>query len=179
MGGALYLNKIESFWLKYALCQVWFKLVQWFCRFWRFLIFRKSISLFYYPPKRAEPLFEKKIEFDQECFVLCLVEIGPVILERKKKEMLKIRQRRDRRANVNQESSLEPSVKVSQMFIADWVVTFCLREAPNTPDRTIPRGSPCTLTKQRRFIVCILYSVPSSIFHSYWDVTYTAEGLQD
>ena len=54
-----------------------------------FYYFDKVFSPFYYPPKRAEPPFEQIwIPFYQECFVLSLVKIGPVVLERKKK-MLK------------------------------------------------------------------------------------------
>ena len=53
---------------KDALCQVWLKLAQWFCK------------------RRAGPLFEQtSIPSTQGCFVPSLVENGPVVLENKLK----------------------------------------------------------------------------------------------
>ena len=70
-----------------ALCQVWLKLAQWF---WRRRFFFISSMYFrylcnYLPLEKDGALNLKKtwIPFTQECFVPSLVEIGPVVLEKK------------------------------------------------------------------------------------------------
>ena len=71
---------------KDALCQVWMKLAQWFWRR-RFLNFVNVFSLFcnYLPLKKGwGSSFEQTwIPFTQGCFVPSLVEIGPVVLEKR------------------------------------------------------------------------------------------------
>ena len=76
---------------KDALCQVWLKSAQWFsvsglCRR-RLLNFLDVFSHFrnYLPLKRDEgPSFKQTyIPFTQECFVPSLIEIRPVVLEKK------------------------------------------------------------------------------------------------
>ena len=64
--------------------------------------------------KRRGPSFEKIwIPFTQGCFVPSLVEIGPVVLEKKKK-MGKVYDNADgQRTNCDQKSSLEPLTQVS------------------------------------------------------------------
>ena len=94
-GVALHLNKLESPPPKDALCQVWLKLAQCFWR--RFLnIFFYIILLFrYYLPleKGRGPSFEQTwIPSTQGCFVPTLVEIGPVVLEKKSKMWKNYRQ---------------------------------------------------------------------------------------
>ena len=82
MGGPLYLNKHESTTPNDALCQVWLKLDQWFWS--RIFIFIWSMyfcySVFIFPLKRAEPLFEQTwVLLTEEFSMQCLVEIGPVV----------------------------------------------------------------------------------------------------
>ena len=87
----LHLNKLESHSPKDALCQISLKLAK---RFWRgrFLIFRKCIFAFWkLSPlgKGQSPSFEQTwIPFTQECIVQSLVEIGPLLLEKKILKML-------------------------------------------------------------------------------------------
>ena len=84
----LHLNNVESHSTNDALCQVWLKLAQWF---WRRTIFEISSLYFRYltiisPWKRRGPLFKQTwILFTQGYFVSSLVEIGPVVLEKKMK----------------------------------------------------------------------------------------------
>ena len=87
-GGALYLNKLESPSPKNALCQVWLKLAQWF---WRRRFFNVG--------KGRGPSFEETwILFAQGYFVPNLVEIGPVVLEKKMK-MWKVYRQTDGRTD--------------------------------------------------------------------------------
>ena len=83
---ALHLNKIEIPSSKDALCQVWLKLAQWFRRR-RFLKFRLCFFRYFLIislGKGRVPSFEQTwIPFTQGCFVLSLVEIGSVVLEKK------------------------------------------------------------------------------------------------
>ena len=118
---ALHLNKLESPSPKDALCQVWLKLDQWFWRR-RFLNFVNVFSLF----RNYLPLEQTWIPFTQGCFVPSLIEIGPVVLEKKMK-MWKVYDNNDnnnndndnnddndgQRTNFDQKSSLEPSAQVS------------------------------------------------------------------
>ena len=77
----LQLNKLESPSIKNALWQFWLKLTQWFLR--------RFVNVFCYfviisPWKRAGPSLEQTwIQFTQRCDELSLVEIRPVILEKK------------------------------------------------------------------------------------------------
>ena len=82
-GGAHHLNKLESPSTKDALCQVWLKMVQCFWRR-RFLNFINVFSEFrnYLPWKRAGSFIWNNT---QGCFVPSLIEIGPVVLEKKMK----------------------------------------------------------------------------------------------
>ena len=75
----LVLNKLESPSPNYDLCQVWLKLVQWFWRR-RFLNFVSVFSLFPWKGQNS-PFEQAQIPFNQGCFGLSLVEIGPVVLE--------------------------------------------------------------------------------------------------
>ena len=78
---ALKLNKFEFPLLKNTLCRVWFKSAQWF---WRRL--SKVVNIFSIIPlrKQARSFIERiLITFTQGCSVPCLVEIGPVVLEKK------------------------------------------------------------------------------------------------
>ena len=81
-----FLQNLESLSPKNALCQVWLKLTQWFCRR-RFLYFVNVFSIFrYYLPleKGHVPSFEQTwIPITQECFVPSLVEIGPMVFKKK------------------------------------------------------------------------------------------------
>ena len=87
-GGALHLNILEFPLPKDALCQFWLKLVLWF---WRrtFLNFVSVFSLFhnYLPLEKGGTLHLNKFEFPftEGCFVSILVEIGPMVLEKKMK----------------------------------------------------------------------------------------------
>ena len=115
-GGTLHLNKFEFRSLKNALSQVWLKLAQWFWR--RFLIFKFRQFLLFrnYPPlKRALPVICTKliyIPFIQGYIVPSLVEIGSVVLEKKKKSW-KVYIQTDRRTTGDQKSTLELSAPVS------------------------------------------------------------------
>ena len=83
---ALHLNKLESPLPKDALFQVWLKLTQWFWRKNFLNIFRNNFTFLLLSPlgKGRDPLFEQiLITCAQGGFVLCLVEIGPVVLEKK------------------------------------------------------------------------------------------------
>ena len=107
-----------------ALCQVWLKLAQWFWRR-RFLNIVNEFSLFrnYLPLEKGMALHLNKtwIPFTQGYFVQSLVEIGPVVLEKKMK-MLKVYDNANddddndndgQRTNFDQKSSLEPLAQVS------------------------------------------------------------------
>ena len=86
-GMALHSNKLESPSPKNALCQVWLILVLWFFRR-RFLKFVNVFPLFhYYLPleKGMASIWTNLNLITQECFVPNLVEICPVVLERKMK----------------------------------------------------------------------------------------------
>ena len=117
-GRALHLNKFESPSLKDALWQVWLKLAQWF---WRRKIFKIiqcffAISLLSFLGKGQGPLFEETwIPFTKEYFMPSLVEIGPVILEKKKKMWKVSNDDNDNEqwTNCDQKSSLEPLAQVS------------------------------------------------------------------
>ena len=82
--GTLYLNKLEFPSPKDVLCQVWLKLVQ---RFWRRRFFTISLKHFcFYLPlgKKQSPSIEQTwILLTQGCYVLSLVEISPVVLDKK------------------------------------------------------------------------------------------------
>ena len=84
--GALHLNKVESPSLKDSLCKVWLKLAQWFWRR-RFFKFRQCIfAILQLSPlgKGQGPSFEQTwFPFTQGCFVQSLVEICPLVLEKK------------------------------------------------------------------------------------------------
>ena len=85
-GVALHLYKLESPSPKNALCQVWWKLAQWYCRrrFLKILSMYFCYFLIISPWKRVGPSFEQTwILFTQGCFVPNLVEIGLVALEKK------------------------------------------------------------------------------------------------
>ena len=72
---------------KGALCKVWLKFSQWFWRR-RFLISSKYYMLFHiYLPleKGGTPHLKNLNPFTKGCFVPNLVEIGPVVLEKKSK----------------------------------------------------------------------------------------------
>ena len=84
----LHLNNLEYPTPKDALLQVWLKLVQWFlrrrffnfCQCIFFLLYRKLSPL----EKGQGPSFQQTwVTFIQGGFVSCLVEIGPVVLEKK------------------------------------------------------------------------------------------------
>ena len=70
----LHLNKIESPSPKYALCQVWLKLVQWFWRE-RFLNFLKVYLIFryYVPFNKGVALHFNKLEYPFPKDSLCQV----------------------------------------------------------------------------------------------------------
>ena len=86
--GALHLNKLEFPSPRIAMCQDWLKLATWFSTR-RFLNFVNVLSLFCViisTWKKVGPSFDKIwIPFTRECFVPSLVEISPVILEKKMK----------------------------------------------------------------------------------------------
>ena len=65
-----------------ANCQVWLKLAQWFWRRIFLNIFNRNLLFRYYLPLEKEPE-ETWIPSTQGCFVPSLVEIGPVVLEKK------------------------------------------------------------------------------------------------
>ena len=73
-GGALHLNKLISPSHKYALCQVWLKLAQWFSRR-RFFNFVNVFSLFryYLPLEKGGVLHLNKLEFPLPKDAFCQV----------------------------------------------------------------------------------------------------------
>ena len=73
-GGALHLKKLESPSPKDALCQVWLKLAQWFCRR-RFFNFVNVFSLFrnYLPLEKGGALHLNKLESPSPKDALCQV----------------------------------------------------------------------------------------------------------
>ena len=83
----LHLNKLEHQSPKDALCYVLLKLAQWFWRKLFNFIYVFLLFCNYLPLKKGQgPSFEQnRIPFTQEYFVLSLVEIGPVVLEKKMK----------------------------------------------------------------------------------------------
>ena len=84
--------KFESPPSKDALCHVWLKLAQWFVESINF-----TISLLSPLGEGLGPSFEQTlIPSTKGCFVLCLVEIGPVVLEQKLKIKKVYRQADDR-----------------------------------------------------------------------------------
>ena len=113
----LHLNKLESPSPKDALC-VWLKLTQ---RFWR-RRFLNSLMYFCYiviTPlgKGRGPLFEQIwIPFTQRCIVPSLVEIGPVVLEKKMKTWKVYYNKLWQQTNFDLESSLEPSAKIADII---------------------------------------------------------------
>ena len=82
----LYLKKLESPSPKEAFCQYCLKLAQWFCRrgFFNFvnvfLLFRHHLP---FEMGRGPSFEETWTPFTQGCFVPSLVEIGPVVLEKR------------------------------------------------------------------------------------------------
>ena len=82
------MNKLEPPLPKDALCQVWLKLAQWFWRRRFFLNFVNVFLLFrnYLPLEKGGALHLNTLEslFSQGCFVLSLVKIRPVDLEKMK-----------------------------------------------------------------------------------------------
>ena len=78
-GGAIHLKKNDYPSVKDDFCQVWLKLAQWF---WsrRFINFVNVFFLFrnYLPLEKGTC-----VPFTKGCFVLSLVEIGPIVLEKK------------------------------------------------------------------------------------------------
>ena len=89
---ALYSNKLEHVLPWNALCQVWKKLGQWFWREWFWLCRQFIIAIqIFLSPFGVWPFIWKKtpeLPFTHECFVP-LVEIGPVVLVKKKKMLSK------------------------------------------------------------------------------------------
>ena len=79
--------KMTLFWHKDALYLVWLKSTQWFCSS-RFLDFVFLLFCNYHPLGKGPSFKQTVIPFTQGCFMLSLVEIGPVILEK----ILKFRQ---------------------------------------------------------------------------------------
>ena len=82
----LHLNKLESPTSQYPLCQFWLKLAQ---PFWRkgFLNFVNVFLLFHnlLPLEKGLALQSNKLESSSPkgCFVPSLVEINPVVIEKK------------------------------------------------------------------------------------------------
>ena len=104
---ALQLNKLESPSPRNTLCQVWLKMAQ--CMVLEKIF--KSCQILS-PLGRAWPfIWINFIPFTQGYFVPSLVEIGPVVLEKKMK--MKVYRRTDRRTTGDQKSSLELPVQVS------------------------------------------------------------------
>ena len=97
--GALYLNILKSRSLRGALYQVWLKLVKRFSRR-KFLNFVNVFSLFrnYLPLEKGMTVYlNKSNPLHTRCFVSGLVDIGPVVLEKKMKMWNVYRQTRDNR----------------------------------------------------------------------------------
>ena len=115
---ALHLNKLESPSPKDALCLVWLKMAQRFLR--RRFFFINVFLLFsnYLPLEKGRALHLKKLESPSP---KNLVEIGPVVLEEKMKNVKSLRQqwrqwlrqRQWRQTNCDQKSSLEPLAQLS------------------------------------------------------------------
>ena len=72
-GMAHQVNKLESSSPKDTLCHVWLKLAEWYWRIW----FLNFVNVCW--------LFNNYLPLEKICFVPSLVEIGPVILEKKMK----------------------------------------------------------------------------------------------
>jgi hypothetical protein len=110
----LYLNKLEFNSLKDNLYQVWLILVCWFCR----KRFKKIISVFLLSllsplGEALSPSFEQTwIPFTKGWFVISLVKIGPVVLEKLKMEKFTDRLTDGWRTSRDQKRSLEPSTQV-------------------------------------------------------------------
>ena len=95
----LHLYILESPLPKDALCQVWFKLAQWFWRRRFFNFYNVFFAFCQLSPlgKGQGPLFEQNwIPFIQGYFVPSLVATGPVVLEKKWK-IGKVYRQTDRR----------------------------------------------------------------------------------
>ena len=95
------LRNLESQLLMDALCQVWFELAQWLLR--RSVNFGYVFSLFcnHLPSeKRAwlciSSFVQNWITFTQGCFLSSLVEISPVVLQKKMKMCKSLQTDRDR-----------------------------------------------------------------------------------
>ena len=118
--GALYFNKLESPSPKDTLCQDWLKLAKWFWRrrFLKFVnVFFAILSLSPLEKGAGSFIGTNLNPFTQEWFVPSLVEIGPVVLEKKLK-MWKVYDNNDdnddgQRTNFYQKSSLESMAQVS------------------------------------------------------------------
>ena len=99
---ALHVNKLDFPPLKDALCQVWLKLGH---TFWRRIFLISSMYLRYFviisPWKKAGPFIWRN-PFTQGCFVPSLIEIDPVVLEKKMKMWKVYDRRRDRRTDDGQ-----------------------------------------------------------------------------
>ena len=100
-GVALHLNKRESTSRKDTLCQVWLKLAKWFLRR-RFLYFVNVFWLFcnYLPLEKDVALHLNKLESPPLKDAL-MIEIGPVVLEKKMK-MWKVYRQTDGRTDRRQ-----------------------------------------------------------------------------
>ena len=117
--GLLFEKKIESPLPKKALCQVWFRMAQWFLRRSFFYFPQCIFAVWLLSPlgKMHGPSFEQtSIPYTQVWFVPILIKIGPVVLEKRKnwKVYRQIDRRSDgRRTTGHQKSSLELSAQVS------------------------------------------------------------------
>ena len=118
-GVAIHLNKLKSPSSKDALCQVWLKLVQWF---WirRFLNIFNIILHFrcYLPLEKGVAL---RLSSTQGYLVQSLVEIGPVVMEKKLK-MWKVYRQTDDRQHVLRKAHLSFQLRWAKKLIKnmDW-----------------------------------------------------------
>ena len=77
------MNKLESPSPKDVLCHVWLKLAKWFWKKWFFKFFNVFSQFRNYLSLEKDGALEQTWNpFIQGCFVLCLVEIGPVVQEK-------------------------------------------------------------------------------------------------
>ena len=116
-GQAYHWNKIESPSPKDVLCYFWLKLAQWF--WWRrFFNFVNLFSLFrYYLPLEKGGPFTLHLNKLEVCFVPSLVEIGPVILQKKTK-LWKVYEDKDgQRTNCDKESYQIKTEKQLKLYI--------------------------------------------------------------
>ena len=83
----LWESSIEQTWIpspKDALCQIWLKLAQWFWRrFFFYFVNVFSLSRNYLPLEKGWTLHLNKLESSSQKDALCLIEIEPVVLEKK------------------------------------------------------------------------------------------------